>query len=54
MQQFLKVFYAKTRLSQGLLSYMELLENMFSTILGMKNSNKVKKNLKKSAKDSPL
>ena len=37
----------KTRLPQGLLSYMELLKNMFSTVLGMKNSNKVKKKLKK-------
>lgn len=45
----------KTRLPQGLLSYMELLKNMFSTVLGMKNSNKVKKKFeKKGAKDSPL
>ena len=37
----------KTRLPQGLFSYMELLKNMFSTVLGMKNSNKVKKKFEK-------
>ena len=34
-------FYAKTRLSQGLLSDVELLKQMFTVILDMKNADRV-------------
>ena len=43
MQSFLNVFYTKTRSSHGLLPYMELLREMFSTISDMKNANSAKR-----------
>ena len=42
MQEFENTFYAKVRLSQGLLPDMELLQ-MFSTILPIKNNKKMQK-----------
>ena len=37
---FLDVFYTKTRLSEGLLPDMKLIEKMFPIILDMKNANR--------------
>ena len=39
------------RLSKSLLPDMELLKKMFSTVLDMKNANKIKKKIKNTTKD---
>ena len=43
VQYLLKTFYMETRLSHGLLHYMELLKKMFPIILNMENANRVQK-----------